>query len=126
MKRGWIGVVLLLALLAGGVLSVWLMVELHDPLEGILEQAAEAALASRWERAEVLSREAQTRWEENWHVSAAFSDHAPMEEIDGLFAQLEVYRGLQDAASFAALCRELAREMKAMGEAHVPNWWNLL
>ena len=126
MKRGCIGAALLLLLLVGGGLSVRAMVDMHAPLTGFLEKASEAALTSDWEQAQALSRKAQTRWEKNWHISAAFSDHGPMEEIDGLFAQLQVYGKLREGAGFAALCRELARELEAMGEAHVPNWWNLL
>jgi len=126
MRRGWIGVSLLLLILMGGIMSVWMMVELHDPLEDMLEQAAEAALASDWQQAERISRQAKARWERNWHIAAVFSDHGPMEEIDALFAQLEVFGNMREQISFAALCRELAREVEAMGDAHVPNWWNLL
>lgn len=126
MKRGWFGLMLLVLLLAGGCLSSYCMARWNEPLEGILEQAAVQAQAGNWEQAEVLSGEARRRWEKHWHISAAFADHGPMEEIDGLFAQLELYGQRQETISYAALCRVLARELGAIGEAHVPNWWNLL
>jgi len=126
MKRGWIGFGLLLILLAGGILSAWVMVHWHTPLEETMEQAAVCALVSDWDRAQHLSTQAKERWEQRWHMSAAFADHGPMEEIDSLFAQLEVYEQAREALSYAAVCRVLARNLGAMGDAHIPNWWNLL
>ena len=126
MKRGWIGFALLLLLLAGGVLSSWCMVQWHMPLEGLLEQASQQAQAGNWQQAQGVSDEAQRHWENRWHISAAFADHGPMEEIDSLFAQLEVYEDSRDSLGYSALCRELAREVGALGEAHIPSWWNLL
>jgi len=126
MKRGWIGLALLAFLLAGGCLSSYFMARWHEPLEETMDRAAEQAQAGNWEQAEAFSREAEEQWERRWHISAAFADHGPMEEIDSLFAQLEVYGDQRETLGYCALCRELARELGAMGEAHVPNWWNLL
>ena len=126
MKRGWIGFGLLLLILTAGVLSAWAMVQWHSPLEQQMELAAQYALSSDWEQAQQLTRQVSEQWEKRWHPSAVFADHEPMEEIDALFAQLEVYEENREALGFVALCAELARELGAMGEAHVPNWWNLL
>ena len=37
-----------------------------------------------------------------------------------------VYGEKKDNLSFAVLCAELSREMAAIGDAHLPTWWNLL
>lgn len=126
MKRGWIGFVLLVVLLLGGCLSTWQMVRWHSPLEERMEQAAQRALSSDWDGAMTLSQRVKRDWEEHWHAAAAFADHGPMEQIDALFARLEVYEQERVALAYAVLCRELARELAAMGDAHIPNWWNLL
>lgn len=126
MKRGWIGVFLLLTLLAAGSLSARAMVCWHSPIEKQLKQAARYALDSDWKQAQRIAEEAENRWKEHWHPSAVFADHGPMEEIDALFAQLGIYKQEREAIGFAAICAELSRELGAMGEAHVPNWWNLL
>jgi len=126
MKRGWIGAALLLVLLAGGIWSVMLLTRQHSPMERQMEQAAAYALAMDWEKAEALTGSVRAAWENAWHSTAAFADHDPMEAIDGLFAQLEVYAEVEEAPSYAAVCAELSRQLAAMGEAHVPNWWNLL
>ena len=126
MKRGIIGFALLAALLAGGIGSSWAMVRWHRPLEVQMNRAAECALALDWPQAEQLHRQTQDQWQTRWHMAAAFADHGPMEEIDSLFAQLEVYEQCRDPLGYSALCRELAQELAAMADAHIPNWWNLL
>jgi len=126
MKRGWIGFVLLLVLLIGGVCSTGLMVCWNMPLEKLMEQAAQRALSSDWDGATALSGRANQIWEEHWHAAAAFADHGPMEEIDSLFAQLEIYEQCRQTLHYAAVCADLAQALGAMGDAHIPNWWNLL
>ena len=126
MKRMVIGLVLLVSLLAGGSLSALAMVRWHEPLEEKLTQAADFACSRDWEQAVQLRRQVQQLWERRWHMAAAFADHDPMEEIDSLFAQLQIYERYREPMAYSALCRELARELGAMGDAHIPNWWNLL
>ena len=126
MKRGWIGAALLAALLLLGIFSSLAMGLFHEPMAELLDRASEYALAENWEQAERLSDLAEDKWEEMWHFSASFADHGPMEEIDSLFAQLEVYRQVRDTVGFAAACASLSRQLEAMGDAHEMSWWNLL
>lgn len=126
MKRGWIGFALLFLLLAGGAASTWALARQQLPLEDLMEQGADAALESDWEKADALTGQVRAQWETHRKFTAAFADHGPMEEIDGLLAQLEIHRRLRDAASFAAVCAELSRQLRAMGDAQIPTWWNLL
>ena len=44
MKRSWIGFVLLLVLLAGGIAATWGMAKCHEPIARDLENAAKTAL----------------------------------------------------------------------------------
>ena len=126
MKRGWIGAGLLAGLLILGLLVTWFMGRTHTGISEELELSARFAIAGNWEEAEELAEEAYEDWQDSWHFSAAFADHEPMEEIDALFAQLLPYLLNQDAVSFSAACRELARQVEAIGDAHNLNWWNLL
>ena len=126
MKRGWIGVGLLIVLLAAGLLVTWHMGSFHREISAELELAAGHGLAGNWEEAREEAEDAFEVWQEGWPISAAFADHQPMEEIDALFAQLDSYLVSRDAVSFAALCRQLARQVEAMGDAHALNWRNLL
>lgn len=126
MIRNKIGAALLIALLVLGALGTWVMEKNHRPIAEALDQASRSALAGDWEKAQRLAREAQDRWEKNWHFSAAFTDHGPMERIDSLFARLEVTRKARERIRFAELCAQLAQEAEGIGEAHGLHWWNLL
>ncbi len=126
MGRFWLGVGLLLLFLALGIWVTYSMDTLHQPLSDTLQQAAEKSLSGDLEAGIALAQQARKIWEAHWHRSATFADHAPMDEIDGLFAQMEIYARAGKAVDFAAYCARLSNLIAAMGEAHSPNWWNLL
>ena len=50
----------------------------------------------------------------------------PMEDIDSLFARLSAYAAQEETAEYAAACRELARRVEAVADAHRLTWWNLM
>ena len=126
MKRGWFGAALLLILLALGIGSSSLMGNLHRPLADSLERSSEYALEGNWATAQETALQAEETWKKLWHFSAALSDHEPMEQIDSLFAQLEVYRTDGDTIGFAAACASLSRQIEAIADAHELRWWNLM
>ena len=126
MKRCWIGVVCLVLLLMGGLYVDRVMGRSHAPVSQDLDRAAECAKADDWTGAEAFTDRARENWEKNWHFSAAFADHEPMENIDALFSRLTVFAAAREKEEFGALCRELSRQVKAMGDAHDLKWWNLL
>ena len=125
MTRVRIGFILLLALLLLGVFAQLEMERIHRPIAGLLNASAEESASGQWETARALSARASRDWQRRWRFSAALADHEPMEEIDGLFARLEVAAGEEDTLEYAAACRELARRIDAVADAHALNWWNL-
>ena len=125
MKRSWMGAGLLALLLAGGLLVTFFMGRIHDPIARDLTTAGEFALAGDWEQAETLARQAKETWEEKELLRSCFADHGPMEDIDGCFAQLEIYCRMKEETAFAAACGETARKANAMGEAHSLRWENV-
>lgn len=126
MKRSWIGLGLLLALLTVGLLTTWSMGRIHEPVSAELEQASEFALLNDWTNAEESFRHARTEWEKWAHFRTCFADHTPVEDIDALFAQLQIYSATHENAAFAAGCMELSEKVSAIGEAHGLVWWNVL
>ena len=126
MKRLWIGIALLLFLLGAGILTTRRMDRLAQPICNLLQQASQAALQHNWEQAKPLAEEAQSLWQQNWQLCASLIDHTPMEEIDELYAKLNVYLSSADAVPFAACCAQLQAKTQATGEAHGFSWWNLL
>ena len=126
MKRSWIGFALLVVLLGIGLLVTRHMEERHADISLRLEKAAVCAVEEDWERARLLLGEPGEQWYGGRRFAACFADHAPMEDINGLFSQLEICAYLEEPLSFASICRDLAKKVEAVGEAHVPSWWNLL
>ena len=126
MKRSWFGFFLLLVLLVCCILVTAAMVRIHEPIEARLIQAAQCAMEENWEKAEAFFREAEEGWEEREHFRACFADHAPVEEIDGDFQMLRIFCAAREQSAFAGGCRQLARQVAAVGEAHELVWWNLI
>lgn len=126
MKRCWLGLALLLGLLLAGLPVTKTVTEKNEVLEARLEAVSEAAFGEDWAEAEAQLTAAKRKWDGNWRFFAVFSDHEPMEEMDGLFSQAEVYLQSRNPEALAAVCAQLAAAAAAMGDAHALNWWNLL
>ena len=126
MKRIWIGIGLLVALLVGGIWVAESMEDCYLPGAEDLRRASELALEEDWSRAEALTKRARDKWEKKWRVTASFADHEPMDEIDATFAELKAYAKARDRVAYSGTCAHLAELMEAMGQAHSFCWWNLL
>lgn len=126
MKRLWLGVGLLLVLLAAGITVTLVMDNLHTPISQKMAQAADAARADDFEKANMLIEQAKNDWDRCRNFSAAVADHEPMEQIDGLFAAAQLYGALHDNEDCAATCARVAALTHAMGDSHGFSWWNLL
>ena len=126
MKRLWLGVALLTALLALSLAAQAATSRIHDPIAKDLEQAADAALAEDWEQADRLYSQARELWQRCHRATAAIADHSPMDELDMLFAELRVFAREREAVHFAATCRSAAQMAQAMAQAHSFSWWNFL
>lgn len=126
MKRFWIGFTVLTLLLASGFTVAFFMGRCHTPISSELAQAAQAAVAGDLELGTDRAEVAHAQWLRCRDFTAAFADHAVIEEIDTLFAEIRVYAQARDSTSFAAVCGHLSELAKAVAESHHPKWQNLL
>jgi len=126
MGRFWLGIGLILSLLVLGLWNAAAMDQLHRPISQTLEKAASLSLSGEAEQGFALAQQAKDHWQQHWRSIASVSDHTPMDEIDGLFAQMERYAQAGDPVEFAAHCARLALRIDAVGDAHQLTWWNLL
>ncbi len=126
MKRMYFGLGLLTVLLSVAILLTMVFVRLHDPLPEALERAQNAALAGDWEEAAAVTEKVHKQWKRFCHFTAAVADHEPMEEMDAMFARLEVLCRMHQADEFVSDCAELAKMAQAMTESQKLVWWNLL
>lgn len=126
MKRLWIGIALLAGVWIVGLWTSARMEDIHTSISDDLTNAAEAAQREQWEQADELAQKAEESWQDRWNFSAALADHTVLDEIDGFFAQAEVYRESRDGVAYAAICARLSKAIEALQEAHRLTWWNLL
>lgn len=126
MKRFWLGAGILAALLALGAWATVGMGRICHPVSYRLSSAADRVQAGQWEQAVALSQQAQGQWE-RWHnVTASVTDHEPMEEVNSLFAALDIYARQADTLRFADCCARLSALTEAIGEAQAVYWWSIL
>lgn len=126
MKRIWLGIGILVVFLFLGSWSSHGMNKRHVPLSNKLETAASAVLAGDWNKGISLAKEATAQWKNCWNNSAILADHTPMDDIDGIFARLDIFEKAGNKEAFAACCAELSKRIAAMAEAHRFTWWNIL
>ncbi len=126
MKRMWIGVGLLAVVLISGIWTGNRMIQTHLPCADDLENSAACAMAEDWAGAGKLAAQARNTWQKNRKVSASVTDHEPMDEIDAIFEELEVYRAREETAAYSAGCMYLAEQLRDLGNSFKLSWWNLL
>ena len=126
MARGWFGFFLLVLFLVLGFVTAVIMDNAHLPTETLLAQAAEKTLHGNFEEAVALGLQAKSRWEKHWDGTATVADHSPMDDVDALFAELEIYAATEEKPHFAAVCKELSQRIQAVADAHRFSWWNIL
>lgn len=126
MKRVIFGAVLLLGLFAAGLWAQNRMAAIHGYEADLLAQAGREGAKEQWDTAQTLFYRARRRWKDNYRFTAALADHTPMEDVEALYAQLEVFADKQEAPQFAALCAEASARLEAMADAHLLAWWNVL
>lgn len=126
MKRFWIGLAALALLLLIGVISGLAMERIHNNLADTLDRAADFVQDGQRSRAEETVKQASALWERHHHLAAAFADHEPLEQIDSLFARLEVYCRIGSDRDIADACVQLASLSRDVAESHGIGWWSLL
>ena len=126
MKRLYIGICLLAAILGAGLSVSAALRQIHGPMEAALLEASRAALEENWEKASALTGEVRAEWNQRKPFLAAVTDQGPMEETDFYLAQLEILASRRKTAEFAALCRGLAEIMASASEAQAVSWPNFL
>lgn len=126
MARGWFGFAILVVFLILGFITAGVMDNAHVPTEKLLAQAAEKTLSGNFEEAVALGLEAKDRWDKHWNGTATVADHSPMDDVDALFAEMEIYAAAKEEPHFAACCKELSRRIQAIADAHRFSWRNVL
>jgi hypothetical protein len=126
MNRLWIGIAILVLIVAFGVGIWWGSALFFGDFSREMQDAGEAAVAEDWALAVQKAEKCREKWERFRPVWASLTDHAPVEQVQLLFSQLELYEAEKRAAEFAVCCRSLAKEAEAIEESHGLAWWSIL
>ncbi len=126
MKRLFIGIAVLSLLFAMGIFLSCATKKIYAPIAAQLDSAAESALSGDTEGGKIQALDAREKWHRWKNATTTVADHTPMEEIDHLFREMEIYAATGEVPHFAACCAQLAAMIRDMGEAHRLNLWNLL
>ena len=125
MKGFWIGLGLLGMLLAVGMWVIKAADDIYEPISQLLEEAAQQSLEGNFSEGVDREQQAHRRWYRHRQTIAAGANHEPMDEIESLFAQTEIYAKSRQTVAFAACCARLSELVEAMGESHRLSWWNV-
>lgn len=126
MKRCYFGAALLFVLLLTGLGTTWAISRCQMPVTTALNAASHAARQREPEQLEHFVRDAENQWLRWRKFSAALVDHAPIEAVDSLFAQISPLIQAEEWDTVAALCAQLSSQVEAIVDAHRLSWWNLL
>lgn len=126
MNRLWIGIGILIILLALGLGLLWGSTVFFREFSRNMEQAAELALGGNWSAAVEKAMNGRSQWERYRRFWSAFTDHEPVEEMQDLFSQLEVYQARCLEVDFATICHSLSHLAEAIDESHNLRWWSVL
>lgn len=126
MNRLWIGIGLLVIILAMGIGLLWGSAVFFDDFSEEMEQAGKLVMAGNWAEAEKKVAHSRAQWEQWRFFWSSFTDHEPMEQMQNLFSQMDVYRQRQLEVDFAAVCANLSNVAEAIRESHGLKWWSIL
>lgn len=125
MKRIWFGAGLLALLLFLSIGCSNITEQTYLPPAEQLTRSAQLALEGNWNGARNDSEAARRSWERNRLLAAVLSEHSALDQIDSLFAQIQVFAATQEPNAYSSACMCLARLLEALGKSHSLNLHNL-
>ena len=125
MKRSRLGLLLLVLLLAGSFWLSGLAGARCRSLYPLLEEASVQALQNQWAPAAADLESARREWDAHSSLRSCLFPHQALEEIDTEFAELSAYLEARENVAFAALCRRVSSQVRALEDACTLSWENL-
>ena len=117
MKRLWIALALLAALLCGTLLHTWSLRGFTQGLTHSLEQAQELTRADRWEEARTVTQEALQTWRERDVYLHVLLRHADTDQIYAGFQETLALLDSQEYGEYAAANPRLITQIELLSEA---------
>lgn len=126
MKRLWIAVLLLAALLAGSLWNARYAQSFSDRLIQPLRQAQKLANADQWEQAEQLTRSTYDQWEGKHFYLHTVMRHSDTDQIMEGFRTVFEYLALHEMDEYAAANATLITHLELLAEMEQASVVNIL
>lgn len=118
----YLGLGLLVAALLG---CLWIGQAVERSFDSV-NQHIQAATTENLSDGVAALKQGKKVWDKLKNGLASISNHAPMDEIDGLFAKAITYGEKGLGEDFLALCQQLKLSLQSLVSDHRLTWWNLL
>ncbi len=126
MRRLWIALLVLVAILSTSLYaSLWLN-GLTAELIGQLEEAEEVAIQGNWEEARTLTEESAQRWSDASFPLHTLLRHTETDQIQVSFHQVLEYLEQEDDNLYTAANGQLITQLELLAEMEHPSWENVL
>lgn len=126
MKRLWIAVALLAALLALSLFNAFQINALTEQLIERLEQAQSQAQVGQWSQARALTSQAYRKWQNSHFYLHTTACHSDTDEILRTFRSVLQYLALEEMDKYAAANADLITKIHLLAETEQASLTNVL
>lgn len=126
MKRLWISVVLLAALLTGSLLNARYADQLTSEMQNQLLQAQNMAEQGNWEDARSLTQQVYDRWQSLHFYLHSTMRHSDTDQILRGFRSVLEYLELKEPDQYNAANEDLVTQLELLSEMEQPSVVNVL
>ena len=125
MKRLWMAVLLLAALLSLCLVNAWYSLTLTQQLSGQLNQAQALVEQDQWEQARSITQEVYHSWNGHHFYLHVFLRHSDTDQILRGFRALDQYLALEESDQYTAANAELICQLELLSEMEQPSLVNI-
>lgn len=126
MKKGWLAVALLGAMVALSLWHVSALRSLTGSLGEELRRAEELAASGDWDKAAEVTKAASEQWDDRAFYLHVTLDHKTADDIAVGFAETLGFLEWREAGEYAAANARLMEQLEVLGDVERPNLENLL
>lgn len=126
MKKGWLAVALLVAMVALSLWHVSALSSLTGSLGEELRRAEALAAMGDWEKAAEVTKAASEQWDDRAFYLHVTLDHKTADDIAVGFAETLAFLEWRETGEYSAANARLMEQLELLGAVERPNLENLL
>lgn len=126
MKYLYIGLALMVGMLASSLLCLWQVCRSTEEITIALNQAVEACDQENLPRAMERAEQAERLWQSRSGFLCSLLDHAETDEIQWGFSDIHSYASVDDIGEVRVHCAKVRSMVQHLKEMELPYYFNLL